>query len=137
MELNTTGDLDGGWVGDMGDPQGEFAEVIEDHTAGGADAAVVVVEPGHGLFRSQSPSDLPLDQAEHQQGQADDLDQGGDAPVVLREDRCDRERPLEVVVAALDRALPFVVDQDLARIGLLGGQGDQQRVPAVDGGLGP
>ncbi|MDB1090206.1 hypothetical protein PJ985_21875 [Streptomyces sp. ACA25] len=136
VELDATGDLDGGRVGDVADSQGEFAEVVEDHAAGGADPTVVGVETGHALFRPQGPSDLPLDQAEHQQGQADDLDQGGDAPVVLDEDRRDRERPLEVVVAALDRALALVVDQDLAWVGFLSGQRGQQRVPAVDRGLG-
>ncbi|MFI1185966.1 hypothetical protein [Streptomyces californicus] len=83
----------------------------------------------------QGPSDLPLDEAEHQQGQADDLDQGGDPSVVLDEDRRDGQGAFDVVVPAFDRALPPVVDQDLGRACLLGGQGGQQRVPAVDGGL--
>ncbi|MCX5342508.1 hypothetical protein [Streptomyces atratus] len=58
-------------------------------------------------------SDLTLDQAEDQQCQADDLDQGGGAAVVLDEDRGDGERALEVRVAAFDRALALVLDQDL------------------------
>lgn len=105
MELDAACDLDGGRVGDVADPQGEFAEVVEDHAAGGTDAAVVRVETGHGLFGAECASDLPFDEAEDQQGQADDLDQGGDAPVVLHEDRRDREGAFEVVVSALDRAL--------------------------------
>ncbi|MET9383639.1 hypothetical protein ABZY09_21850 [Streptomyces sp. NPDC002928] len=92
VELDSAGDLDGGRVGDVADPQPEFAEVVEDHAAGRADPAVVGVEAGHGLLGAEGSSNLPLDQAEHQQGQADDLDQSGDAPVVLDEDRCDRER---------------------------------------------
>jgi hypothetical protein len=92
VELDSAGDLDGGRVGDVTDPQGEFAEVVEDHAAGGADAAVVGVEAAHGPLGAERPSDLPLDQAEDQQSQTDDLDQGGNAPVVLHEDRHDRER---------------------------------------------
>jgi hypothetical protein len=123
--LDSAGDLDGGRVGDVTDPQGEFAEVVEDHAAGGADAAVVGVEAAHGPLGAERPSDLPLDQAEDQQSQTDDLDQGGNAPVVLHEDRHDRERSLDVVVSALDRALALVVDQSLPGACLVGGDGRQ------------
>ncbi|MEU9048099.1 MULTISPECIES: hypothetical protein [unclassified Kitasatospora] len=95
VELDAAVDLDGWRVGDVADSQGEFAEVVEDHPAGGADAAIVRVEAGHGLVGAERASDLPLDQAEDQQCQADDLDQSGDAPVVLHEDRCDRQGPLK------------------------------------------
>ncbi|MGW7553515.1 hypothetical protein [Streptomyces rimosus] len=44
---------------------------------------------------------------------------------MLDEDRRNRERALEVVVAALDRALALVVDQDLPGIRLVGGDGRQ------------
>jgi hypothetical protein len=110
--------------------------VVEDHTAGGADAAGVGVEAGHGLLGAERASDLPFNEAEHRQGQADDLDEGGDTPVVLHEDRRGRERPLEVVVAAFDHALALVVDQDLAGVGFLGRDaGQQRRVPTVDRAL--
>ncbi|WP_223065027.1 hypothetical protein [Streptomyces sp. IB201691-2A2] len=94
VELDATGDLDGGRIGDVADPQGEFAEMVENHAAGGADSAIVRVEAGHGLVRSKRASDLPLDQTEHQQSQADDLDEGGDAPVVMDEDRRNRQGAL-------------------------------------------
>ncbi|MDX2759260.1 hypothetical protein [Streptomyces europaeiscabiei] len=97
-ELDAAGDLSGRRVGDVADPQGEFAEVVEDDAAGRADTAVVGIKAGHGLLGAEGASDLPLDQAEHQQCQADDLDQSGDASVMLDEDRCDRERPFEVVL---------------------------------------
>ncbi|NEW71101.1 hypothetical protein [Streptomyces rhizosphaericus] len=93
------------------------------------------MENAHGLFGTERASDLPFDGAEAQQGQADDLDQGGDTPVVLHEDWGDGEGPLGVAVAALDRALAFVVDPDLTRVGFVGGGAGQQRVPAVDSGL--
>ncbi|MFG2887575.1 hypothetical protein ACGFYV_35745 [Streptomyces sp. NPDC048297] len=119
VELDAAGDLHGRRVGDVADPQTELAEVVEDHPSGRPHSAVVRVEPGHGLLRPQGPSDLAFDQAEDQQGQADHLDQCGSTPVVLDEDRGDRERPLEVRVAALDRALALVLDQDLGGCGLL------------------
>jgi hypothetical protein len=45
VELDAAGDLDGGRVGDVAYPQGEFAEVSEDHAADGADPAGVGAEP--------------------------------------------------------------------------------------------
>ncbi|MFJ9372917.1 hypothetical protein [Streptomyces sp. NPDC101455] len=39
-------------------------------------------------------------------------------------------------VAALDGALALVAPQYLGGVGLFGGEGGQQRVPAVDGGFG-
>lgn len=95
MELDAAGDLDGGRIGGVADSQGEFAEVVEDHAAGGADPALVRVEADHGLLGPQSASDLPFDQAEDEQGQADDLDESGDTPVVLHEDWRDRQGPLK------------------------------------------
>ncbi len=93
--MDAAGDLNGGRVGDVADAHGELAEVLEDHAAAGTDAAVVGVEAAHGLRGAERPSDLPLDQAEDQQGQEDDMDQGGNAPVVLHEDRRDRKRALK------------------------------------------
>ncbi|MFJ2806010.1 hypothetical protein [Kitasatospora sp. NPDC087271] len=83
----------------------------EDHAAGGADGSVVRIEAAHGLFRPESLAYLAFDQAEDQQGQADHGDQGGDAPVVLQEDRRVREGALEVVVAAFDHGLALVTQQ--------------------------
>ncbi|MGW3045687.1 hypothetical protein ACWC9T_38020 [Kitasatospora sp. NPDC001159] len=91
-------------------------------------------------------TDLTFDQADH-------LDQGRDAVVGLHEQRSHGERALEVVVAALDRPLALVVDQDqdqarardqardardqdLGGVGLVGGQAGQRCVPAVNGALG-
>ncbi|MFF9511438.1 hypothetical protein ACF1BU_34770 [Streptomyces sp. NPDC014724] len=136
VELDAAVDLDGWRVDDVADSQGEFAEVVEDHPAGGADAAVVRIEAGHGLVGAECSSDLPLDEAEDEQGRADDLDRRGDAPVVLHEDRCDRQGAFEVVVSAFDGALALVVDQYLVRAGLLGREAGDERVPAVDGCFG-
>ncbi|MGQ7747635.1 hypothetical protein ACUN29_03820 [Streptomyces sp. WC2508] len=80
----------------MAGPQGEFAEVVEDQAAGGADPAVVGVAADHGLLGAECASGLPLDQTEDEQGRADDLDQGGDTPVVLDENGRDREGPLQL-----------------------------------------
>ncbi|MDX2733625.1 hypothetical protein [Streptomyces sp. PA03-2a] len=84
----------------------------------------------------QGLADLSFDQAEHQQGQADHGDQGGDAPVAAQEHRRDGEWSFELAVAAFDYGLALVVQQDLGRVGLVGGQVGQQRVPAVDCRLG-
>jgi len=53
-------------------------------------------------------------------GEADDADQGGDAPVVLQVDRRDREGAFEVAVAAFGDGLALVVPEDLAGAGLVG-----------------
>ncbi|GDY69882.1 hypothetical protein SAV14893_092750 [Streptomyces avermitilis] len=79
-------------------PQPEFTEVAEDHPAGRPCTPVVGIQPGHGLVMAQRAPDLALDQAEHQQGHADHLDECGDAAVVLDEDRGDGERAFEVAV---------------------------------------
>ncbi len=44
----------------MAGPQGEFAEVVEDQAAGGADPAVVGVAADHGLLGAECASDLPV-----------------------------------------------------------------------------
>lgn len=131
VELNTAVDLHGRRVCGVADPQVQLAEVVEDHAAGGPDAPVVRGEPGHGLVGAQGASDLSLDQAEDQQREADHLDQGGGAAVVLDEEWRDGERAFEVREAAFDRALALVPNQHLGGVGLLGGERGDQRVPAV------
>lgn len=54
MELDAAGDLHSGRIGGAADPQGEFAEMVEDHATGGADPVLVRVEADHGLFGPQS-----------------------------------------------------------------------------------
>ncbi|GAA1912468.1 hypothetical protein GCM10009753_50520 [Streptantibioticus ferralitis] len=122
MCLDSSVDQDDGWTGAGAGPDHQAGEVVEDHAAGGADGAVVGVEAAHGLVGAQGPADLPFDQAEHEQGQADHADQGLDAPVVLQEDRGDRERALEVVVAALEDGLALVAQENLFGAGLLFGE---------------
>src|SRR5258707_15356485 len=80
--------------------------------------------------------DLAFHQAEDEQGQADDGDQGGDAPVVLAEQGSDGERAFERGVAAFYCFLPLVEDQDLGGGSLVGVQVGEQGIPAVGGGLG-
>ncbi|MGW1564574.1 hypothetical protein ACWCQ1_50385 [Streptomyces sp. NPDC002144] len=65
MELNATGDLGGGRVGHVTDPQRQFAEVLEEHPAGGPDPAIVRVEADHRLLAAQCTPHLALDQAAH------------------------------------------------------------------------
>ena len=72
---------------------------------------------------------------EDEQGQADDGDQGGDAPVVLQEDRRDGEGALDVAVAALDGGLILIAAEDLGSGDVVAEVG-QQGVPAVTGGFG-
>ncbi|MER6367087.1 hypothetical protein ABT255_01685 [Streptomyces mirabilis] len=95
------------------DPQ--VGEVVEDHASGRPEGPVVGVEVAHGLIAAQSLADLAFDEAEHQQGQADHGDQGGDAPVVVQEDRGHGGRALEVAVAALDHRPALVAQEDVSR----------------------
>jgi hypothetical protein len=84
-------------------------ERVEDEPAGGDGGAsgVQALDPGLVLFGEGVPG-LAFYQAEDEQGQADDGDQGGDAPVALAEQGGDGEGALEGGVAALlrTRALP-------------------------------
>ena len=102
---------------------------------GRAGGAVAGQAGHHPAVRGQGLADLPFDQAEDQQGQADHGDQGGDAAVGLQEQRGDREGAFELAVAAFDDVLALVAAEDLGRAGLAGLQVGQQRVPAVGGGL--
>ena len=96
--------------------------MVKDHPPGGPDLLVAGIEPGHFLIAPQGPADLALDQAEHEQGQADHRHQCGDSLVVLHEDGRDSQGTFEVTVAALDRALlALVASQYLGGVGLLGG----------------
>ncbi|MFE7357805.1 hypothetical protein ACFU8Q_32890 [Streptomyces sp. NPDC057543] len=83
MERDIAGDPDAGRVGHVTAAQRQLAEVVEDHPAGGSCPAVVGVKAGRRLLGAQCTPDLAFDQAERHQGQADHLDQGGDAMVVL------------------------------------------------------
>ncbi|WP_211593464.1 hypothetical protein [Microbispora sp. H10836] len=110
---------------------------VEDELAGGdgRSSGVQALDCGPVLFGQCLP-DLAFDQTEDEQGQADDGDQGGDAPVVLQVEGRDGQRAFEGGVAAFDRFLSFVEGQDGGGVGLLGGQVGEQGVPAVDGGFG-
>jgi hypothetical protein len=112
-------------------------ECAEDEPAGG-DGGPPGVQAGHrglALFGEAAP-DLAFYQAEDEQGQADDGDQGGDAPVVLAEQGGDGEGAFERGVAAFYCFLAFAGDQDPGGGGFAGGQVGEQGVPAVGGGLG-
>ena len=112
-------------------------ECAEDEPAGG-DGGPPGVQAGHlGLaFFGEAAPDLAFYQAEDEQGEADDGDQGGDAPVVLAEQGGDGERAFERGVAAFDCFLAFVEDQDPGGVGFAGIQVGEQGVPAIGGGLG-
>src|SRR5271157_63703 len=136
--------LDAGGFGDYGGvavvrgDQAQVGEGLENGPAGGSGGgAAVAGQAGHHLpVRGQRFADLPLGQAEDQQGQADHGDQGGDAAVGLQEQRGDRQGSFELAVAAFDGVLALVAAEDLLRAGLAGRQVGQQGVPAVGGGLG-
>src|SRR4029453_203744 len=85
---------------------------LEDQPPGGL-GRLADVQPWEGEVGGDGVSDLPLDQAEDEQGQADHGDQGLDAPVGLQEHRRDRQRTLERPVAALDDFLALVAGQHL------------------------
>src|SRR5207244_8786579 len=81
-------------------------------------------------------ADVAFDEAEDEQGQADDGDESGDAPVVLEVHGGDGQRSFEVPVAPLDRFLALVAAQDFGGVGLGRVEVGQQGVPAVGGCLG-
>jgi hypothetical protein len=108
---------------------------LEDKPAGRLGRAADI-QPSKLDGRGDGLADRALDQAEHQQRQADHADQRGDASVVFEEHRRDAQRTLNRAVAALDCLLALVAAQDLGSVGLLDGQVGQQPVPAVGGRLG-
>jgi hypothetical protein len=112
-------------------------ERFEDQPSGGCGgpSGVRALDSGLALFGEGLP-DLAFYQAEDEQGQADDGDQGGDAPVVLAEQGSHGEGAFERGVAAFYCFLPLVEDQDLGGGSLAGVQVGEQGVPAVGGGLG-
>ena len=136
--MDADGFGDGGGVAVVGGDQAQVGQGLEDGPAGGAGGGRAVAgQAGHHLgVRGQCLADLPLGQAEDQQGQADHGDQGGDAPVEFQEDRGDGEGAFELAVAAFNDVLAFVAAEDPGRAGLAGRQVGQQRVPAVPGGFG-
>jgi hypothetical protein len=77
-----------------------------------------------------------FDEAVDEQGEADDADEGGDAPVGVEEHRRDGERSFEVVVAAFAGAGLVLVPGQHLRGGEGRGQVGQQCVPAVGSGFG-
>jgi hypothetical protein len=98
-------------------------ERAEDELAGGDGGAPGVQARYLGLaLLGEAAPDLAFYQAEDEQGQADDGDRGGDAPVVLAEQGGDGEGALEGGVAALDCFLAFVEDQDRDGVGFAGWQ---------------
>src|SRR6266508_1029632 len=122
-------------VGAAGRQQLQPGQRGKDQPPGGPGGAVSP-QPIQALGGGDGPADLPLHQAEHQQGQADDGDQGGDASVGLQEHGRDRQWAFEAGVAALDNLLTLVAPQDLGGVSLGGIQVGQQGVPAVGSGLG-
>src|ERR1700751_2115381 len=104
-------DAGGVWGGGRaaGGGAGGVGEGRERGPGGGTGGGGAVAgQAGHHLaVRGQRLADLPLDQAEDQQGQADHGDQGGDAPVELQEDGGDGEGAFELAVAAFDDMLAF------------------------------
>src|SRR6266480_3574385 len=71
------------------------------------------IQPGKLDGGGDGLADRPLDQAEHQQRQAYDRDERGDAAVVFEEHGRDAKGALERAVAAFDDFLAFVAAQDL------------------------
>src|ERR1700735_839986 len=112
-------------------------ERAEDEPAGGngGPSGVEALDLGLVLLGEGLPG-LAFYQAEDEQGQADDGDQGGDAPVVLQEQGGDGEWSLERRVAAFYRLLPLVEQEDPGCVGLAGVQVGERCVPAVGGGRG-
>src|SRR6266508_184084 len=92
------------WLGDdrrvvaAGGDEPEAGQGLEDEPPGGL-GRLADIQPVEPDSRSDGPPYLPFDQAEDEQGQADDGDQGLDAPVGLQEHGCDRQRPFEAAVA--------------------------------------
>src|SRR6266542_1613838 len=109
-------------VGAAGRGEPQPGQRGEDQPAGGLGGAVSP-QPIKLLGGGDRLADLTFDQAEDQQGQADDGDQGGDAPVVFEEHRRHRQRA-------------FVAPQDLGSVRLGGVQVGQQGVPAISGSQG-
>jgi hypothetical protein len=104
------------WLVSLGGDEAHVGEGVEDESCGGFDGAVVVgVEADDLGLGGEVGAGLALDEAEDEQGQADDADQGGDAPVVLQVERRDGERAFEVAVAAFCDGLALVVVKDLGR----------------------
>lgn len=97
-------------------------EGAEDESAGwdGGPPGIQALDLGFTLFGETVP-DLAFYQAEDEQGQADDGDQGGDAPVVLQEQGGDGEGSLEGGVAAFGCFLSLVEDQDPGGVGSAAG----------------
>jgi hypothetical protein len=90
MELDAAADDDDERVSGADDTQPQAGEMVEDHPAGGPDLLVAGMEPGHLLAAPEGPADLALDQAEHEQGQADHPSPVQRPSVVLHEDGSER-----------------------------------------------
>lgn len=84
----------------MGGHEAQVGERFVDEPAGGPGRAAGV-EPGNQLAGPGGAPGLALDQREHQQCQADDVQQPVDPLVVLQVERVDRERALERAVTPL------------------------------------
>lgn len=69
-------------------------ECGEDESAGGdgGSSGVEAIDLG-GVLLGEGVSDLAFDEAQDEQGQADDGDQGGDPPVVLEVESSDGQGP--------------------------------------------
>ena len=114
--LDAGGFGDHGGVAVVGGDQPQVGEGLEDGPAGGSGGGGAVAgQAGYHLaVGAQGFADLPLGQAEDQQGQADHGDQGSDAAVGLQEQGGDREGAFELAVAAFDGVLALVAAETSA-----------------------
>src|SRR5438552_9255059 len=135
-ELDVVGAGNAGWSAPGGGDESDAGQGGEDVAGGGPGGTAFGVEADHGALWGDGEADLAFDEAEDEQGQADDGDESGDAPVVLEVHGGDGQRSFEVPVASLDRFLALVAAQDFGGVGLGRVEVGQQGVPAVGGGLG-
>src|SRR6266540_3962497 len=96
----------GGSVGEV-----QVVEGGEDAATGGFGGAAFAEQAGQLGVGAEGAAQVGFDEAEDEQGDADDGDQRGDAVVVVQEDRADLEGLFEIAVALLHDPLVFVEAQ--------------------------
>jgi hypothetical protein len=129
LGLQPSGVRDFGWLLVVGGDEAEVVEGLQDEAAGGSGGTVVeAVEPDHvGVaLLGEAGADFSFDEAEDEQGEADDGDEGGDPPVVLQEHGCDREGSFDRGVALFHDGLAFVAAQDFGGSASAGGRLDSR-----------
>src|SRR6266487_16461 len=92
----------------LGVGQPQALEGGQDVASGGAGRATLGQQPVQVLVGTQGTAKVGLEQPEEHQREPDDADQGGDAVVVVQEDRSHPQGLLGVAVAPLDQGLVFV-----------------------------